>query len=128
MLGFYEAYDSLIKIGLIPFANESRIDAGAVCFDTRLRLENGDCPVVFWDYMAATDSGEEINPMFSSGEAMFRCLNFMAAAPIDFLFHDEENEPGNLELKQKLMAEFLALDPTGAGGAARDYWTMDLKP
>lgn len=119
----YKDYSRLIKIGLIPFAEESLMDAGAVCFDTRFREDNGDCPVVFWDHeWVGTD--KEIRPLFSNSEAMFRCLTFMAQSTLDFIYHDEECDDSSvLPAKRDLLSQFLALDPTGAGGAARDYWT-----
>jgi hypothetical protein len=119
----YKSYAELIAIGLIPFGEESLMDAGAICFDTRYTNENGDCPIVFWDHeWVGTD--KEINPMFSSCEAMFRCVYFMAQADIDFIYHDsDEDSNDELPMKQKLLTEFLSLDPEGAGGRARDYWT-----
>ena len=119
----YTSYSQLVRIGLIPFGNESLMDAGAVCFDTRLRDDSDDCPVVFWDHeWVGTD--KEISPLFSSSEAMFRCLTFMAQSPLDFVYHDEQyDDSATLPAKRQLLSQFLALDPVGAGDAARDYWT-----
>lgn len=126
LIQLYEGCSNLIEHGLIPFGTEPTTD-GIACFDTTARLKNGDCPVVFWDH-EWIGTEQEINPLFSSGEAMFRCLNFLLEAPIEFLCHDEAVSPGALPLKKKLMAEFLALDAEGAGGSARDYWTFTVKP
>lgn len=119
----YEAYGGLIERGLIPFAEEPLLDAGPVCFDTRHSLEGGDCPVIFCDHEWAGTPREE-RPLFGSSRAMFACLDFMARSELDFLRHDPQREaPELLPEKQRLLAQFLALDPQGAGGAALDYWT-----
>ena len=108
--------------GLLPFGEEPMMDAGPACFDTRARAEDGDCPVVFWDH-EWVGTEQEIRPMFSGSAAMFRCLNLMAEAEVNFIYHDEQDPPEELPLKQALMAQFLALDPNGAGGVAKAYWT-----
>jgi len=123
LLFLYEAYSGLpLSRGLLPFGEEPMMDAGPVCFDTRNPMEDGDCPVVFWDH-DGVGTDKEICLLFSCSAVMFRCLNFMAEAEVNFIYHDEDDPPEELPLKQGLMAEFLALDPEGAGGVARDYWT-----
>jgi hypothetical protein len=120
--------ERILDVGLLPFGSETFMDAGSVCFDTRYRTAEGDCPVVYWDHeWVKTD--REVQPMFSSSAKMFECLEMVAAADIDFIYHDDTDDPLLLEKKQKLLARFLAIDPDGAGGAARSYWTSwGVKP
>ena len=119
----YECHRSLLARGFIPFGAEQFMDAGATCFDTNNILPNGDCPIVFWDH-EWVGTNKEIRPLFSSGELMFASLAFAAFAGGNFQYHDDrEDDPADLPLKLKKMATFLSIDPEGAGGVARDYWT-----
>lgn len=114
--------ERILDIGLLPFGDESQMDAGPVCFDTRFRLPDGDCPVVFWDHeWSGTD--KEIHLMFSTSSKMFECLTLVAQSDFNFIYHDNDDEPTDLPKKQQTLARFLATDPQGAGGAAKDYWT-----
>ncbi len=112
----------IVGIGLIPFGDEASMDAGPVCFDTRYRLPDGDCPVVFWDH-EWEGTPKEIQPLFFSSRKMFECLTLVAESDIDFTYHDEDDPPDLLPRKKELLSRFLALDPLGAGGLAREYWT-----
>jgi hypothetical protein len=114
--------ERIVDIGLLPFGRESQMDAGPVCFDTRYRFADGDCPIVFWDH-EWIDTANEVRPMFSSSAKMFQCLAAFAATDLDFTYHDEDDDPSTLPLKRALLADFLAMDPAGAGGPARGYWT-----
>jgi hypothetical protein len=71
--------------GLLPFGSETFMDAGQVCFDTRARLPDGDCPVVFLDH-EWVDTDCEIQLMFSSSRKMFECLKL--AADSDLIFEE----------------------------------------
>lgn len=121
---YFDAYypERILGRGLLPFGSETLIDAGHVCFDTRHRRDDGDCPVVYWDHEWVGDE-KEIGAMFSSCAGMFRCLTF--ATDIDFIFlhHFDDDPPELLPRKQSVLRQFLDLDPEGAGGPARDYWT-----
>jgi hypothetical protein len=109
--------ERIVDVGLIPFGSEAFMDAGSVCFDTRRRETGGDCPVVFWDHeWIGTEN--EIQPMFSSSRKMFECLAFVAATDID-CFHPA----ASYEEAQESLSTFLSIDPQGAGGEARRYWT-----
>jgi hypothetical protein len=115
--------DRILEIGLIPFGMESLAEAGPVCFDTRDSSRIPDYSVVVWDH-DWVGSEKEIFPLFSSSEAMYRCLLFFAKQEINFFYHDEEVDSAEeLENKRKLLKDFLDLDPLGAGGQAIDYWT-----
>jgi hypothetical protein len=121
----YRAWDPLriVGIGLIPFGDETFMDAGPACFDTRHRGADGDCPVVFWDH-EWVGSAKEIQPLFSSAAAMFQCLAFAEESNLNFIYHDpDSDDAATLPQKQKLLRHFLDLDPTGAGSAASEYWT-----
>lgn len=96
--------------------------AGPVCFDTRRRAADGDCPVVFWDH-EWIGTAKEVQPMFSSSRKMFECLTLVATTDFDFIYHDTDDDSSLLPQKGELLARFLSLDPTGAGGPAREYWT-----
>jgi hypothetical protein len=123
--GAYRAWapERIVGIGLIPFGDEGLMDAGPVCFDTRDRLPDGDSPVVFWDH-EWVGSEREIQPMFSSGAAMFRCLTFAIESGVNPVCHTQgANDATLLARKHRALGQFLALDPAGAGSAAREYWT-----
>jgi hypothetical protein len=122
MYNAIEPKDHYIGAGFIPFGNEDMMDAGPVCFDTRNRRPDGDCPVVFLDH-EWFDTEKELRPMFSSSLKMFECLTIVAESEIDFVYHDEDDPPEQVAEKKRLMARFLRTDPEGAGGPAQDYWT-----
>lgn len=112
----------LIDRGLLPFGSESLMDAGAVCFDTRSPAPDGDWPVVIWDH-EWVGTEKEVRPMFSSCTRMFQCLLFVASNDVNFVYHDEDDDDSLLSKKRELLQRFLAIDPDGAGSAAREYWT-----
>jgi len=114
--------ERILGMGLIPFGDEAMAEAGPVCFDATRKAENGDYPVVFWDHDWASTK-KEIRPLFSSSEAMFRCLTFYAEQDVDFIRCDEDDSSAQFGQKRRLLAQFLALDPSGAGREARGYWT-----
>lgn len=114
--------ERILGVGLLPFGDESLMDAGSVCFDTKRRDAVGDCPVVFWDH-EWVGTEKEVQPMFSSCAKMFECLCIVAANDFNFVYHDESDDSTLLPQKQLLLARFLSIDPDGAGGPARDYWT-----
>jgi hypothetical protein len=121
---YFESWlpERIVKVGLLPFGNETLMDAGPVCFDTRRRGPDGDSPVVFWDHeLVGTE--HEVRPMFSSCRKMFECLSLVAATDFDFIHHDEDDDQSLLPQKREAMARFLALDPEGAGGPAATHWT-----
>jgi len=111
-----------LDAGLLPFGDESFMDAGPVCFDTRHRLSDGDCPIVFWDH-ESEGTDEAVRKMFSSSRRMFECLSLVATSDLNFIRHDEDDDAALLPRKRELMNQFLSLDPEGAGGPAKDYWT-----
>ena len=112
----------IAEIGLIPFGREAMMDAGPVCFDTRVRSADGDCPVVFWDH-EWVDTEREVRPLFSSCMKMFECLLFVVSSEITFVCHDRCDAADTVKRKKDLMSQFLSTDPNGAGGPARVYWT-----
>jgi hypothetical protein len=120
----YASWDParIVGMGLIPFGAETFMDAGPVCFDTRRRGDDGECPVVFWDH-EAVGTENEVRPLFSSSATMFRALRFLAENGTGFLRHRESDGPEAVSEKARLMRRFLAIDPDGAGGPARGYWT-----
>jgi hypothetical protein len=120
---YYKSWprERILDKGLLPFGSESFMDAGPVCFDTRRRTDSGDCPVVFWDH-EWINTAAEVRPMFSSCAKMFECLALIASTDFSFIYHGKDDDPSLLPIKKQLMAQFLATDPNGAGGAARNYW------
>ena len=105
--------------GLLPFGSESLMDAGPVCFDTRKPAPRDDWSVVFWDHeWAGTE--QEVRPMFSSCTRMFECLLFVAENDVNFVYHGDDDDDSLLPQKQQLLRQFLAIDPDGAGGPARE--------
>jgi hypothetical protein len=54
---------------------------------------------------------------------MFECLSFVAATDFSFISHGDDEDSSLLPQKRELLARFLSLDPDGAGGVAREYWT-----
>ena len=61
--------------------------------------------------------------MFSSSRKMFECLTFVAGTDLGFLHRHGADDQALLTLKQELLSQFLSIDPDGAGGPAREYWT-----
>lgn len=114
--------ERILNRGLLPFGSEVQMDAGPVCFDTCRRDAAGDCPVVFWDH-EWVGTEKEVQALFSSSARMFECLYLVASNDLNFVYHDDSDDPLLLPQKRALLARFLALDPEGAGGPARDYWT-----
>jgi len=112
----------ILDVGLLPFGDEAFMDAGPVCFDTRHRIADGDCPVVFWDH-EWVGKAKEIQLMFSSGRKMFECLSLVAATDHTFFYHDDDDDAALLPKKRRMLEQFLATDPEGAGGPAKGYWT-----
>jgi hypothetical protein len=114
--------ERILDRGLLPFGSEAYMDAGPACFDTRQRNVAGDCPVVFWDHeWVGTD--KEVRSLFSSAAKMFECLWMVASNDLNFVYHDDSEDSSLLPQKRALLARFLSLDPDGAGGPAREYWT-----
>lgn len=114
--------ERIIGVGLIPFGAESFWDAGPVCFDTRKQMGDGDCPVVFWDH-ECIGSEKEIHTIFSSSQKMFQCLQFAASKEINFFYINAAEPDNQLSEKEELLDQFLSIDPIGAGGPGKDYWT-----
>ena len=114
--------ERILDVGLLPFGDEALMDAGPVCFDTRHRTADRDCPVVFWDH-EWVDTKKKVQQMFSSCRKMFECLSLVAATDFNFIYHDEDDDSSLLPKKRELLARFLSLDPDGAGGPAKEYWT-----
>ena len=114
--------ERILDRGLLSFGSDSLMDAGAVCFDTRTPAPGDDWPVVIWDH-EWVDTEREVRPMFSNCSRMFECLLFVADNDVDFVHHDEGDDDSLLPQKQQLLQQFLAIDPEGAGGAAKEYWT-----
>ncbi len=114
--------ERIVDVGLLPFATETLAEAGPVCFDTRVRSGGGDCPVVFWDH-EWVDTDREVRPMFSSTRKMFECLTLVAQTDFDFFDASSRDDAQRTEEKRDKLRMFLALDPFGAGGNARTYWT-----
>jgi hypothetical protein len=90
---YFESWprDRIVDRGLLPFGSKTLMDAGPVCFDTRLRGADGDCPVVFWDH-EWEGTEQEVRSMFSGCGKMFECLAFAATADVNFVYHDESDE------------------------------------
>jgi hypothetical protein len=115
--------ERIIGRGLIPFGSETFCDTGLVCFDTRSRQADGDCPVVIWDH-EWMDTDREVQPMFSSSLKMFECLCIAARDDTGFCYYDPQRDTADdLAEKRRQLRRFLACDPDGAGGPARAYWT-----
>jgi len=114
--------ERILGAGLLPFGSEALMDAGPVCFDTRHRDANGDCPVVYWDH-EWVGTEKEVGIMFSSSAKMFVSLTMVARSDVGFVIHIDGDDPLLLPRKRSLLMEFLAVDPAGAGGPGREYWT-----
>jgi hypothetical protein len=54
---------------------------------------------------------------------MFECLAIVAGNDVNMVYHEESDDPALLAKKRELLGQFLSLDPEGAGGPAREYWT-----
>ncbi len=114
--------ERVLDVGLLPFGSEAQMDAGPVCFDTRNRDSAGDCPVVVWDH-EWVGTTNEIRPLFSSSFRMFQCLSIVASNDFNIVYHGDADDDALLPRKRALLTRFLNLDPDGAGGPGRAYWT-----
>ncbi|MEK7468743.1 MAG: SMI1/KNR4 family protein [Planctomycetota bacterium] len=95
---------------IFPIGDESLYNAGPLCLDLREKRE--EPPVVYWNANA-----EEISaPVFSSFPKLLELTAFAMETGLK-LFNDEA-----------LLAQFLALDPEGAGGPGKAYWRDDGLP
>ena len=121
--GIYNSWarDRIIDIGLLPFGSEVHMDAGLVCFDTRRREANGDCPIVLWDH-GWIETDKEIAPMFSSSQKMFECLLKATKFDGSFFHRHPDDDSKKLAEKRRFLKDWLAIDPLGAGGPAKSYW------
>ncbi|MCA9200070.1 MAG: hypothetical protein KDA87_21175 [Planctomycetales bacterium] len=125
LLKLFNTYQQHFPSGshLVPFGHETFMDAGPVCFDYQNRHANGDCSIVIWDH-EWVNTDQEVKPMFSSSQKMFEALTFVATSEIGFVYGDpDEDSEEELIQKGHLLARFLAIDPNGTGGPAREYWT-----
>ena len=61
--------------------------------------------------------------MFGSSEKMFLCLTMVAETSFDFIHFNDEDSKSIVLQKIELINKFFSLDPFGAGGPAREYWT-----
>jgi hypothetical protein len=109
---------------LVPFADERFADAGPVCFDTRSPVADADYPVVLWDH-EFVGTAEEIRPLFSSTTAMFRCLVFLVEHELgnQLFWRDDTDSQELVAAKEVALKQFLDLDPQGAGGPGRSWFT-----
>jgi SMI1 / KNR4 family (SUKH-1) len=125
LIQLYDTYQDSFPTDshLVPFGAETFMDAGPVCFDFQQRHTDGDCAIVFWDH-EWRNTDKATNLIFSSSKKMFESLTFFAKSDINFSYGDpDEDSEEELIQKGHLLAQFLAIDPDGAGGPARDYWT-----
>ncbi len=92
---------------IFPIGDEALGNAGPLCLDLRGKSE--EPPVVYWDA-----EREEISaPIFSSFPRLLELTTFAMATELR-LFEQEA-----------LLAQFLAMDPEGAGGPGLKYWQGD---
>ncbi len=92
---------------IFPIGDEALGHAGPLCLDLREKVE--EPPVVYWDAEA-----EEISaPIFSSFPKLLELTAYALETELK-LFEDDA-----------LMQTFLGLDPEGAGGPGKAYWTGD---
>ncbi|NUN49096.1 MAG: SMI1/KNR4 family protein [Candidatus Brocadiae bacterium] len=94
---------------LLPVGDEAIGEVGPLCLDLRERTP--EPPVVYCD--AAEDTVSP--PIWSSLPKMLEGLSF--AMENDLRLWEDE----------RLLEAFLALDPAGAGGPGREYWSRDAE-
>jgi hypothetical protein len=92
---------------IFPIGDEALYDSGPLCLDLRAKVE--EPPVVYWN----ADAGMISPPVFSSFPKLLELTAF--AMEKGLKMYEEES----------LLEEFLALDPTGAGGPGKSYWKGD---
>ena len=92
---------------IFPIGDEAMYNAGPLCLD--LREKGKEPPVVYWNANAEVISA----PVFSSFPKLLELAAFAMEKELK-IFNDEA-----------LLAQFLALDPEGAGGPGKAYWRDD---
>jgi hypothetical protein len=95
-------------------------DGGPICLDLRAPRMDDDCPVVFVDH----ESGERV-VLFSSTIAMFSCFAMAVETGVNF-FDARRDTEVSLARKRDFMLAYLAIDPHGAGGPGRGFWSGGL--
>jgi hypothetical protein len=94
-------------LSLLPFGSEAFMDAGPICFDLRGEVDCDDPPVCYWDH-DFDGTERQIGPrIFSSFSKLLECA-----------IRKFRHGP-----RAKTIDEFIAIDPKGAGGTGREYWT-----
>lgn len=123
LLELYQAaHDRTVARGFVPFASDRLADAGYVCFDTRIRSEADDCPVVLWDWDRVGEQ-DEVRPLFSSSIAMFDAFDFVLREGFPWRYSQAAEGTPALLAQRELMRKFLAVDPQGAGATGLSWWT-----
>jgi hypothetical protein len=116
------AFREVRDLGLMPFGDEARGDAGPLCFDARGGGDPDAWPVTFWDHERA-GMDQAIGPiMFSSFDRLLiGCTAYM---------HQFEQLKGAIAQRGRWTSQdhrdctqaLMAADPEGAGGPGRAYW------
>jgi hypothetical protein len=103
--------ERLYNMGLIPFGNEAMMDAGPLCFDTRVSISDANWPIIYWDHEWA-NTNREIGPaIFSSFGKLLECAIHYWAPGIQ-----------DGKMRTKRIRDFFEIDPTGAGGPGKSDW------
>ena len=107
------------SLGLIPFGDEAMMDAGPICFDPRGGSDPNRWPVTYWDHEWAGTDQQIGQPIFSCFEKLIECCtHYMEAAAGAKASGDDL-----LRIRGTLLRSMITLDPDGAGGPGREYWT-----
>lgn len=67
-----------------------------------------------------------VRPLFSGCRKMFEAA--LLCPPLALQRVESDDDPATVEAKNKALGEFLALDPTGAGGSAYPFWARERVP
>jgi hypothetical protein len=107
----WEVAECLIAHGLVPFADNGD-DIGPLVFDTRNQVSRQDFPIRLFDHDYGCDMKGLSEIIFSSFAKLLECTTFFIT----------ENDMKAYER----FAEFLKIDPDGAGATGRKYWQDNI--
>jgi len=102
-----------LALGLLPFGEENFMNAGPVCFDTRIGGDPNNWLIRYWNH-EWIDHPNEIGPV------MFSSFDRLILAVTEFLKHAY----GEGIAQNQAIDAMMAADPEGAGGSGRKYWEL----
>lgn len=116
------------ELGLVPFGGEEGNDAGPLCFDARAGADPEAWPVRFWEHDAPRGDAREIGPLlFSSFAKLLECCTRYLIREVEAVQAHGGGPDAPFPPLTPHIREFFDIDPAGAGGPGRAYWTAIIE-